>query len=57
MMLYHRILNIVPCAIYSKTFLFIHSIFFASAKPKLSIYPPLPPWQLQLRSLGVCFVD
>ena len=27
MIVYHRILNVVPCAIYNRTLLFIHSIY------------------------------
>ena len=47
-MVYHRISNIVPCAIYSRTLLFIHSICnsLRLLTPNSQSVPPRPPLPL-----------
>jgi len=60
---YHRMLNIVPCAIrWDRAFYPFYMYSFASANPKLPLYPsssPCVPLKPQVCSLWVsfCFID
>ena len=64
-MVYHRILNIVPCAIQYDLIVYPSDLYwFASVNPQSPIFPSptsFPPWQPQVRSLHLwvcfCFVD
>ena len=64
-MVYHRILNIVPCAIQYDLIVYPSDLYwFASVNPQSPIFPSptsFPPWQPQVRSLHLwvcfCFVN